>query len=125
MKILCLCNHGNVRSACLAREIKDLNGACQPLNEQTFIDYIQNFAKYQSIAIGAHANSKETIKILCDWADKVVDLSDNIPTIQNFLVQLAGSKYERFDIGGDRWGNPFADELRNICQQKIKEWGFK
>ena len=114
MKILCICNHGNVRSACLAREIKDVN-----------VGYPPNLFKYESVAIGAHNNSFNTIKIFCDWADKVIDLSDNIDIVQNNLKLLAGNKYERFDIGNDRWGNPFASDLRLLCQNKIKEWDFK
>lgn len=118
MKVLTICNHGNVRSACLAREIKDLNGACT----STDLDYLENtFVKYQAVAIGAHCNKIETIKHFVEWADLVVDLSDNDSKVQLRLQDVAKEKYRRFDIGGDRWGNSFHPELREICQTIRRE----
>jgi len=113
MKILCICNHGNVRSACLAREIKDLNGPCISSDRE----YIKEWIKNESIAIGVHSCNEETIKYFIDWADKVIDLSCEDVNNQDLIKKCAGDKYLRHDIGGDRWGNPFHPELRLITQK--------
>lgn len=118
MKILCVCNHGNVRSAGLARAIKDLNGACK----STELDYLHNeFIQHEAIAIGAHCSRIETISHLSEWADLVIDLSDNDEKVQLRLQEIAGKKYRRFDIGYDIWGNPFHPNLREIAQKIVKE----
>lgn len=121
MKILVLCNQGNVRSACLAREIKDLNGALHSTDKEIIKKWIKN----EAIAIGAHANSEETIQYFCNWADLVIDLSDNDKRIQQMLQEYSENKYIRFDIGGDRWGNPFHPELRKMCQEIMHELKIK
>ena len=120
-KFLVLCNHGNVRSACMAREIKDLNGPCRPENAETFLKYVEGWVKNEAIAIGLHANTPETIAYFCKWADKVIDMSDDIPVMQKFLNEIARVKYVRFDVGPDRWNNPFHPELRSLCQSFITD----
>ena len=114
---LCICSHGNVRSACLAREIKDINGPCIKTDEI----YQKEFIKHQAVAIGAHCNHIDTITHFASWADFVIDLSDNNQEVQERLYNIAKEKYVRIDIGGDRWANPFHPELRGICQDIIRQ----
>lgn len=116
MNFLFLCNHGNVRSAAHARAVKDLNGSCRGTDEE----YLKEYIKHEAIAIGAHCMSIDTIKLLSVWADVVVDLSDNDERVQMRLKKIAGLKYERIDIGVDRWHDPFAPELRNMANKNVK-----
>ena len=115
-KILCMCNHGNVRSAGMARLIKALNGACIGFDEEYLKDYIRN----EAIAIGAHCSSKETLKTMIDWADIIVDLSDEGSVIR-FKEFIKEKKYIRFDVGGDVWGNPMHPDLSKKLNKKIGE----
>ncbi|MDO8622683.1 MAG: hypothetical protein Q7R52_00380 [archaeon] len=122
MKILCICNHGNVRSAALARAIKDLNGQCI----STDLDYLEDqFIQHEAIAIGAHCSKIETIANLSDWADLVIDLSDNDEQVQIRLQEIAKKKYRRFDIGNDIWGNPFHSQLREIVGNILQQLNVK
>lgn len=57
MKVLCVCEHGNVRSVALAYLIKTIY-------------------KHEAIAIGEKDTSKETRDLLIEWADKVIYVPD-------------------------------------------------
>lgn len=108
MKFLCVCNHGNVRSACMARELKDRG--------------------HEAIAVGITPGlidnpwrgfSNETIIILSQWAEIILDFSD---MGSERLTKLAyNKKIKKFGIGIDRWHNPFHPELRGIMQNIIKD----
>lgn len=59
MKILCICEGGNVRSVALAELLKDRGN--------------------NAIAIGMKYIDKETLLILTKWADKIIDVRDYLP----------------------------------------------
>ena len=59
MKILCICEGGNVRSVSLAQHLKEIG--------------------HEAIAVGDKYTSNETYALLFKWADKVIDLRDYIP----------------------------------------------
>lgn len=59
MRILCMCEGGNVRSVALAQHIKE-NG-------------------HEAIAIGSKYCSTETIRMLFNWCDKFIDLRNYLP----------------------------------------------
>lgn len=109
MKVLCMCNHGNVRSAALKYLIWRLNGMTVDTRQET----IDKKTKYEAIAVGAHSSTLETKKYFINWADKVVDLSDEDNNMQPLLKELAGDKYIRFYIGLDIWGNSMNQELHS------------
>ena len=118
MKILCVCNHGNVRSAGMARELKDKGheaiaiGICPDLT---------------SIGNPWKGFSEETFNMMCNWADLIIDLSDIDSKSMNedpgmyIRLKLFVNKTMRFYIGGDKWGNPFHPDLRTRLQLIIKE----
>ena len=54
MKILCICQGGNVRSVAMAQHLKEKG--------------------HEAIAIGMDHTSKETYKMLIDWSDKIIDM---------------------------------------------------
>ena len=88
-KILCICNGGNVRSAALARHIRDLNGI--------FADFKSDSSaiKYEAVAIGKSYMTPESMKYFKKWADLIIDLSDD----------------GEYSIGKDIWCNPTHPEL--------------
>lgn len=55
MRILCICEHGNVRSVALAYLIKTIYG-------------------HEAIAIGRKITSPETMRMLEKWADGVIEV---------------------------------------------------
>lgn len=98
MKILVLCNHGNVRSVALAYLIKTIY-------------------KHEAIAVGISETSKETQEMLFNWADKIITLYTN----PKFKVLPPFSKMHKLDVGEDVWHNPFAQELQHKLLKHIKE----
>ena len=115
IKFLCLCNGGNVRSAALARYIKDLNGIYVKFSESTIP------IKYESISMGAHCSTIESLRYMIGWADRVIDLSDNDEEIQKLLQYLSGNKYIRVNIGGDVWGN---SAHPNLLKKMEEVWKY-
>jgi len=59
MKILCICEGGNVRSVALAQHLKEIG--------------------WEAIAIGWKYTSKETLLMLIRWADKIIDVREYLP----------------------------------------------
>jgi len=117
MKILCICNHGNNRSAALARVIRMKNGDCLRTDKK----YIKNFIKNEVICMGAHNMHEDSIKLLCDWANRVIDLSDEDERIQKLIKGMSKEKYTRLYVGGDSWGSSTHPELIALMKEKIKD----
>ncbi len=91
MKILCICDWGNVRSVAMAQYVKELNGKYQDFSEN------QKNIKHEAIAIGDQIITNETKEMLIKWSDKVIDVRIYLPT--------------------DIWHNPRDPDLK----QKVKE----
>lgn len=100
MKILILCNHGNVRSVGLKYLIQRLYGD-----------------KHDVLAAGVEENSNATLKLLMDWADKVISLTDEA----NSVASYKGDNNKFIDIGRDTWFNPFHHELQHKLLKHIKD----
>ena len=116
MKVLCICNHGNNRSGSMAKVIRTSNGKCLGVGEE----YTKEYSKHEAIAIGAHCSQDDTLKILIDWSDFVVDMSDEIEFVQKKLKTLCEDKYKRFDVGFDIYGSNSHPELLSKCEEWIK-----
>ena len=71
IKILCICGYGNVRSVAMAQFIKELNGKYRPLKDEEI--------EYEAIAIGKKVTSTETMNMLKEWADKIIDVTKYLP----------------------------------------------
>lgn len=99
MKVLCLCAGGAVRSVTLAFVLK--------------YEY-----KIDAIAASLEKNSENTLKMLYEWADRIivvqVGMEDNIPV--EYL-----EKTLCLDIGPDRWGASLHKELLNICGNLLEQ----
>ncbi len=95
-KILCVCQQGSVRSVTMATILKGRGLDC--------------------LACGVLSNQSDTIKMLCDWADKILivtsDLSEHIP-------EKSKSKIVDMEIGPDVWGVPMNPDLVTKTERSI------
>jgi len=100
MKILCICEGGNVRSGALAYQLKNLG-----------ID---------ALALGWRYNTLETLGMLAEWADYIILMQP----WQNVVYSLPGfqAKIRVLDVGPDRWGSNTHPELHTIIQPHVAEW---
>lgn len=97
MKILCICEQGNVRSVTLARLLKHRG--------------------HETIAAGTKRNSPETLEMLINWADKtyIVEkaLADELPKNLKDKVLV-------FELGADIWGEAMHPDLVKLIEEKLK-----
>lgn len=100
MKLLCVCEQGQVRSVALAGILKK--------------------RKFDVLACGVNANSKETLDMLIAWADTVIALSKKV---QDKLPK--DEKVVLLDIGYDNWGNPTDPELIKTLERKVYEVSYR
>ncbi len=104
MKILAVCNHGNVRSQCMSKELRNRG--------------------HEAFAIGVDSTkfTDETMKVLCEWAELILDFSDGnlsghrIPVLDRYEAKII-----RQDIGVDIWRIPSHPELKEIMRNIINE----
>lgn len=96
MKVLCICEHGNVRSVALAYLIKTIY-------------------KHEAIAIGWATTSDETRLMLYDWADMIVGLVMPKKIVRGWNVD----KFRFLDVGPDVWHDPFNQELQHKLLRDI------
>lgn len=101
LRILCCCEHGNVRSVALAYLIKTIYS-------------------YDVIACGMKANSKETLELLFQWADKVIFLDRNLIPEKTWLNKFNGKDIRIADVGSDIWHNSKAEELNHKLLKQLK-----
>ena len=96
MKFLCICHYGHSRSVALARQ---LHG-----RQQT------------AIAIGFATSDPDSMYLLCKWADHVLVVDQNakcrIPSEYIY-------KTRNFDVGPDRWVNPYHPELKELFSKLL------
>ena len=100
MKYLCVCQYGHSRSVALARV---LHGCGET-----------------AVAIGWHT-SGNAIGCLGEWADKIIVLqSDFLRFIPHqFLSKVV--PVDQFDVGPDRWVNPYHAELNAILRERVQQ----
>ena len=92
--------HGNIRSVALARLLKK--------------------EKFDALACGVIPNKPETLKMLCEWADKVLVV--DTPLLE-FVPKGYEGKIIDLAIGEDRWHDPLNEDL--ILTLKRKYYGIK
>ncbi len=98
MKILVLCNHGNVRSV----GMKYL---------------LQMLTEHDVLNAGVEENTAETLDMLMNWADKIISLT----VAANVTGSFRPEKNTFIDVGPDLYHNPFHYELQHIFLKHIKE----
>lgn len=95
LKVLCVCQGGNVRSAAMATELK-----------QAY--------RIDAVAVGYQKNSADTVALLSRWADRIVvmrpDYAASVPAEFQDKVVAA-------DVGEDTYGTPSHPDLRRQVKQ--------
>lgn len=98
MKILCVCSQGNKRSV--------------------FTRYALN-GKHDALAMGVDINTPETIRMLAEWADKILlaepQMKKAIPVKCQKKIDLA------FTIGADIYPASIGGKLKHIVQSKLRD----
>ncbi len=103
-KILTVCNQGNCRSV----------GTRRQLNSRGYTNVI---------AIGCANTSIKTLRMLYNWADKVLLAK---PRHAGYFPMKTRKKMdEQFTIGEDLWGDPFNRELQEIVKKQLDLIGLK
>lgn len=96
-KFLCICQYGHSRSVAL----------CRVLHGKGF----------PAVAAG-FGTSGDAIAVLSEWADVVALMTPEgvyqIPTEQRHKITKA------FEIGPDKWSNPYNQELLAILKEKVE-----
>ena len=112
LKILCVCNGGNVRSVALAEALKGTYG-CEAISASTYW------------------LSKETMRMLCEWADVIAPIQIRDPDYEpepdrslwrENVMWTYGNKVHIFPIGKDVYGNAQHAELRKLIKEVMKTW---
>lgn len=99
MKILCVCEGGNVRSVACAYLLKYMHGQ-------------------DALAVSFAKNSVDTILMLVIWADKIVVMQREMEAIVPSIYQQKVSVY---DVGPDKWGNAFHPQLLEKIEAMIQD----
>lgn len=102
MKILCICDEGNNRSVTLAQVLK--------------------YEGHETLSAGGVRNSKETLIMLCDWADLII-LTEK--SQYHYLTDQYLPKTELLNIGPDNYPRPFNKQLLRIIKMLLdrnQEW---
>lgn len=105
MKVLCVCEHGNVRSVALAYLLKTIYS-------------------HEALSCGIRNMSQETKRTLFTWADKVIALdADVFLGIAAFSALNEKGKYSDklhlVDVGKDKWFNAKDQELLHILYKNL------
>jgi len=110
MKILTLCRGGHVRSVALK-----------------YLLHYNCEERHDVIACGWESNSQETREMLYGWADYIVvmtkDFAQYVP--EKFHNKPSGGrKLFCYDVGEDRFMNPFHPEIQTMLKSMIKNHGL-
>ena len=97
MKILVLCDQGNNRSVVLAHQLK--------------------YWGHDVIPAGLKTNSRHTLQMLCDWADRIIITEE----CQRASPLAFNNKIELWNIGPDNYPRPFNKELLAIVRRLMEE----
>jgi len=102
MKILTVCQGGHVRSVAAKYILKYRYG-------------------HDVLACGWESNTPETREMLCEWADYIVIMQ---AAFKQFIAPKYHGKLFAYDVGEDRYGNPFHPDLQAGIDGIIKQHGL-
>ena len=98
MKFLCVCQYGHSRSVAL----------CRVLHSRGI----------GAVAVGVGTNGG-AIAPLAEWADVIAVLQ---PAFASHVPEAHRHKIADFDVGPDRWSNPYNQELLDILREKVERF---
>lgn len=123
MKILTICRGGQVRSVALK-----------------YLLHYSNYGQHDVLACGVESNTQETREMLYEWADIIIVMT---PEFAKFVPEKYHTKWvltpnstrgykdgaeERrlycFNVGEDRFMNPFHPELQAMLKHMIEKSGL-
>ena len=97
MRVLCLCQGGNVRSVALAFVLK--------------YEYSED-----ALAASLEKNSPETLASMMEWAEKIFVVER---WMLDWISKMHRDRVTVLEIGPDRWGNSLHPELVALCQSLL------
>jgi len=97
VRILCMCEGGNVRSVACAYVLKYKYGQ-------------------DALAISSRKNNLETHQLLWGWADRIIVMQ---PEFKNYILPKHHHKVMIYDVGPDQWGNCLHPDLLEIIESHI------
>ena len=103
MKILCMCRGGQTRSVALTFVLKKWHKSVAA----------------DSLACAWSRNSKETLRMLFEWADRIVLVQ---PHHAGQVPKEFHTKLVCLNIGRDRFGTPKNPELIALARKLINDW---
>ncbi len=98
VKVLCICTYGHSRSVALTRILHEL--------------------KHPAVAIG-YSTSGDAAVPLSQWADVIALLS---PEARCCIPAEHARKIVDFNVGPDRWSNPYNQELLGILGKMVADY---
>lgn len=98
-KFLCICQYGHSRSVALCRV---LHGKGIP-----------------AVAAG-WATSGDAIEVLSAWADVIALMTPE--GIDQIPFEYRGKVVGHFNIGPDKWSNPYNQDLLSILKEKVESF---
>src|SRR3990167_2585417 len=113
MKILILCNHGAVRSVCLAQQFR--NRGHEAIAAGLAPESISMYDGWKGF-------SDESIEYFANWAEIIIDMSDIYNGAVNPRLDKFKDKVNKFYIGKDIYGNSQHPQLIEICWAYAKEF---
>lgn len=113
MKFVCVCNFGNVRSACAARHLRNAG------HEAIAIGIMPNIATTNKIE-NWNGFSDDSLKLFFDWADYIINLSDILDYSRRKLKPWEQKVIEVY-VGKDVWYDPFHPELNYNLKGRLSE----
>lgn len=100
LKFLCVCEGGTVRSVAMSYMLKYSFGQ-------------------DALACSWAKNSTETMKILCEWSDRIIPMQAKFAL---YIPEEHKHKIKICDVGTDRWSNPLNQELVNLAGEFVQKW---
>lgn len=102
MRILTICQGGHVRSVAAKYLLRYKYG-------------------HDVIACGWEGNTDETRDMLCQWAEYIVIMQGEF---KKYIDPMYHGKLFAYDVGRDRFGNPFHPELQAMIDGMIRKHGL-
>ena len=99
MKIVILCQKGNMRSVSLAW-------------------YLKKYLKHEAIATGFTVTRRSTRKMLFGWSDMIICVAGRY---SHWVPEKYRYKLKVWDVGTDRWFKGYPKDLIDIFKRYIKD----
>jgi hypothetical protein len=100
VKFLCLCQYGHSRSVACCRVLQARG--------------------HEAVAVG-FGTARSAIPLLAEWADVIVLME---ASYAKYVPVSALPKSVTFDVGPDRWSNPYNEELQGIIRTMADRKGY-